>query len=89
MCDQLWQSLGGLSKECVTNYGRVWVACQRNVTNYSRVWVACKGNVRPIRAEFVWPVKGMCDQLWQSLGGLSKECVTNYSRVWVACQRNV
>ena len=75
MCDQLWQSLGGLSKECVTNYGRIWVACKRNV--------------RPIMAEFGWSVKGMCDQLWQSLGGLSKECVTNYGRVWVACQRNV
>ena len=29
-------------------------------------------------AEFGWPVTGMCDQLWQSLGGLSMECVTNY-----------
>ena len=57
-CDHLWQSLGGLSKECVTNYGKVWVACKRNV--------------RPIMADIGWPVKlkGMCDQLWQSLVGL-------------------
>ena len=33
-------------------------------------------------AECGRPVKGRCDQLWQSVGGLSKEGVTNYGSVW-------